>query len=140
MGSKWSKRKRVVVAFVAIIGLIMISILPGLFWEVHEANKVFRSFSNALIAKEYVQAYDFTSPELQNTTDLKSFETIHDNLNSRLGSLTQIAVDKTDVNDRIDGWYATLDTRMIFAHGSLPFTFLLKKEQRTWKIYSYHER
>jgi hypothetical protein len=136
----WTKTKKIVVAFVAMTGVLMIAILPGVFWELHQANKTLRDFSGSLIAKDYARAYSLTSPELQKFTDYKAFVKVHEDLNSRLGNLTQADVNQTEVNDQSDGWYATASVHMIFTNASLPFTFVLKKENRTWKVYSYHQQ
>jgi hypothetical protein len=136
----WTKTKRTVAALIAIVGVLMIAILPGVFWELHEANKTLRDFSGYLIAKDYARAYSVTSPELQKFTDYHAFVKVHEDLNSRLGDLTQAEVNQIEVNDQRDGWYATASVHLIFANASLPFTFVLKKENRTWKVYSYHQQ
>ncbi|HEV2576887.1 MAG TPA: hypothetical protein VGU25_06730 [Acidobacteriaceae bacterium] len=140
MISNWTKRKKIIVGFLAVTTIPMAVILPRLLLELHSANSAFRNFSGALIAKNYGEAYALTSPELRSTTDYKSFVEIHHGLNSRLGDLTEIAIDRSEVKDKGDGWYAILDAQMIFARGRLPFTFILKKEHREWKVYSYHEQ
>jgi hypothetical protein len=115
-------------------------IMSGLFWELHEANKALRGFSDALIAKQYERAYQFTSPELRATADYPTFVKVHDGLTLRSGDLKNVEVSQSEVKEHSDGWYAAVDADMVFAHGSLPFVFILKKENSSWKIYSYHEQ
>jgi len=140
MVRNWTKTKKLLVAFATIAGVLMITILPGVFWELHEANRTLRDFSGCLIAKDYERAYSLTSPELQKFTDYKAFVKVHEDLNSRLGNLKEAEVNQTEVNDQHDGWYATSNVHLIFAGASLPFTFVLKKEGHTWKVYSYHQQ
>ena len=118
----------------------MVVILPGLFWELHEANQTLRSFSDVLFTKQYTQAYDLTSSELRTSTDYKTFVKVHEDLSLRLGDFQSLEVNQSNIKDQSDGWYVRVDARMIFARGSLPFFFVLKKEDGSWKIYSYHEQ
>ena len=118
----------------------MVVILPGLFWELHEANRVLRSFTDGLIAKQYGQAYDLTSKEFRASTDFPTFVKIHDGLTLRIGDLKSVEVDNREVKDRGKGMYGTAEVSMNFSRGSLTFIFDLKKENNSWKIYSYHEQ
>jgi hypothetical protein len=140
MVRNWTKTKKVIVAFVAITGVLMIAILPGVFWELHEANKALRDFNSSLIAKDYVRAYSLTAPELQRFTDYKAFVKVHEDLNTKLGNLAEAEINQTEVNDQRDGWFATTSVHLIFRDASLPFTFVLKKEGPAWKVYSYHQQ
>ena len=138
--SKWTTRRKLLGSLALLIAAIMVVILPGIFWELHKANKALRAFSVALIAKQYDRAYDFTSPELRAVTGYPTFVKVHDGLTLRFGDLQNVEVDESSVKDRNDAWYATVETQMIFARGSVPFVFVLKKENGSWKIYSYHEQ
>jgi hypothetical protein len=137
--SKWTMRRKLLVTFALLIGVVMVVILPGVFWELHEANSALHGFSDALIAKQYARAYDLTSQELRASTDFSAFVKVHDGLTVRFGDLKKIDVNQSNVKDQKDGWYATINAHMIFARGSLPFVFILKKDNESWKIYSYHE-
>jgi hypothetical protein len=138
--SKWTTRQRLLFAAVLLTGVIMVVILPGIFWQLHEANQTLHGFSDALIAKRYGQAYDLTSRELRTVTDYGTFVKVHEDLNLRLGDFKNIKINQSNVKGESDGWYARIDARMIFARGSLPFFFVLKREENHWKIYSYHEQ
>src|SRR5580698_9297806 len=118
--SKWSTRRKLLSAFVLLIGVLMVVILPGLFWELHEANRTLRSFSDALFTKQYTQAYDLTSSELRTSTDYKTFVKVHEDLSLRLGDFQSIEVNQSNIKDQSDAWYARIDARMIFARGTLP--------------------
>jgi hypothetical protein len=135
---KWTTRRKLLVAFGVLIGSAMVVIPSGLFWELHEANTAFRGFTGALIAKQYERAYDFTSPALRATADYATFVNVHDGLTLRMGNLESVEINKSEVNERKDGWYATLDACLVFDHGSLPF--VLKKAGRSWEIYNYREQ
>jgi hypothetical protein len=120
-------------------GTAMVVIMPGLFWELHEANTVLRGFSDALIAKHYGPAYNFTSKEFQALVDFQNFTKVHDGLTLRMGDLKSVEITHSEVKDQSDGWYETAETTMNFARGSLNFTYILKKNDGQWKVYSYHE-
>lgn len=118
----------------------MVVILPRLFWHLHEANRALHGFSDALIAKRYGPAYGFTSKEFRASTDFPSFVKIHDGLTLRIGDLKSIEITRSELNQRHDAWYCTAEADMNFSRGSLTFTFILKKENSSWKVYSYHEQ
>lgn len=128
------------VVFLILTGSAMVVIFPGLIWELHGTNKAFRGFSDALIAKQYEQAYDFTSKEFRESTDFQTFVKVHDGLTVRMGDLKSVEASHIDVKDRGDGWYGTVEASMVFDRGSLPFIFVLKKAGRSWEIYNYHEQ
>jgi hypothetical protein len=56
-----------------------------------------------------------------------------------MGDLKTVDISRSEVNEHRDGWYGTLAADLIFAKGSLRFSFTLKKENGAWKIYSYQE-
>jgi hypothetical protein len=138
--SKWTTRRKILVAFLIPLAISLLVVMPALFWELHEANTALHSFSNALIAKRYGPAYDSASKEFRASVDLPTFTKVHDGLTARMGDLKSIEITSSEVKDRVDGWYGTAEVNMNFAHGSLPFSFILKKEDSSWKIYSYHEQ
>jgi len=137
--SKWTTRRKVLAAFLAMVGISTMVIMPTLFWELHAADKALHGFCDALIAKQYKPAYDFTSKEFQASVDFQKFTKVHDDLTARMGDLKSIEITHSEVKDRSDGWYGTAETTMDFARGSLNFTYILKKNNGSWKIYSYHE-
>jgi hypothetical protein len=138
--SKWTTRRKLLVAFLVLTGTAMVVIMPGLFWELHEANGALRGFSDALIAKQYGPAYDLTSKEFRTSVDFQTFLKVHDGLTVRMGDLKSVEVSQSEVKDRSHGWFGTAEASMNFFRGSLTFDFVLKKEDRAWKIYSYHEQ
>lgn len=140
MKSKWTIRRKTLVAFLTLAVVAMLAILPGVFWELHESNKALRGFSDALVSKQYERAYEYTSPELRAVTDYPAFVKVNDGLTLRMGDLKNVEVSQSEVKDKSDGWYGTADVQMNFTRGSLTFTFTLKKEKNAWKIYSYREQ
>lgn len=138
--SKLITWRKALITLAILIGATMVVILPGVFWELHQANVAFRSFSEALISGQYERAYDFAAPELRSTTDYASFVKVHESLNTRMGSLEHVETSHSEVQDKTDGWYATIDAQLVFVRGSLPFVFVLRKHNHSWEIYSYHER
>jgi hypothetical protein len=112
----------------------------GLFWQLYEANNAFHAFTDALIAKRYQAAYDLTSPELKASADYSTFVKVQDDLARRMGNLQIVNSDNSEVKERSDGWYATVEASLVFDHGSLPFIFVLKKAGRTWQIYNFREQ
>lgn len=135
---KWTTRRKVLVAFLILAGISLVVVMPTLFWELHEATKALHGFCDALIAKQYKSAYDLTSKEFQASVDFQEFAKVHDDLTARMGDLKSIKVIHSEVKDQ-DGWHGTAETAMNFARGTLNFTFILKKSDGRWKVYSYHE-
>jgi hypothetical protein len=137
--SKWTARRKVLTALLILVVISTMVIMPTLFWELHEANKVLHGFCDALIIKQYKLAYDFTSKEFQTSVDFQNFIKVHDGLTLRMGDLKSVEITHSEIKDQSDGWYGTAETTMNFARGSLVFTYILKKINGSWKIYSYHE-
>ena len=136
---KWSVRRKILVALLIPPCISLLVIMPALSWELHEANKALHGFCNALIAKQYKSAYDLTSKEFQASVDFQKLTKVHDDLNLRMGDLKSVEITHSEVKDQSDGWYGTAETTMNFARGSLNFTYILKKNDGHWKVYSYHE-
>jgi hypothetical protein len=139
MKMKWLTLRNLIIAFAVLTGLAMAAIAPGLFWELHKANQALTLFGEALIAKQYDKAYNLTAKELRNVSDYPNFVKAHNDLTNRMGNLRKIHINQSSVKDKSDGWYGTMDAEFIFDRGNLPFAVILKKEDQSWKIYSYHE-
>jgi len=138
--SKWTRRRKILVVLAIPLAISLVVVAPGLFWELHKANTALRSFTDALVAKQYKQAYESASLEFRSASDYQTFVKVHDGLNLRMGDLKNVDVSEIEIKDRSNGWYGTADVDMNFARGSLAFVFVLKKEKGSWKIYSYHEQ
>lgn len=136
---KWSARRKVITAILILPVALFVVISSGLFWELHQANRALERFTDALIAKQYGQAYDLTSKEFRASTDFSTFVKVHDGLTLRIGDLKYVSVGDHEINDKGHGMYGTAEVSMNFSRGMLTFVFDLKKEDGSWKIYSYHE-
>jgi len=140
MAAVWSKRKKILVTIAAVLLVPTMVFLPGIMWEFHQANKALRTFEKALREKHYQQAYELTTKELQSTSDYATFLKAHENLTSRFGDLQRIEISSSKVEDRSDAWYGFFEVSLAFSRGAnVPFSFVLKKQDGIWKIYSYHE-
>jgi len=117
----------------------MVTILPWVFWQLHDANTALHGFTDALIAKQYERAYGLTASEFRTFTDYGTFVKVHDGLTLRMGDLKSVEWSQSEAKERSDGWYATMDAHLIFTRGSLDFVMVLKKENSSWMVYSYHE-
>jgi hypothetical protein len=138
--SKWTTRRKVLTSLAILIFIPILVIAPGLFWELHNANDCLRGFGDALVSKQYEQAYDMTAPEFRTSADYSTFLKVHRDLTLRMGELRKVEVGDSEVKDRADGWYGTVDADLVFDRGTLSFVFVLKKAQGGWRIYSYHEQ
>jgi hypothetical protein len=136
---KWSMRRKILVALLILPCISLLVVMPTLTWELHGANKALRSFTDALVAKQYRSAYSSTSREFQASVDFQTFVKVQDGLTIRMGDLNGVAVTLSEVKERSDGWYGTAETTMNFAHGNLDFTYILRKNDGQWKVYSYRE-
>jgi hypothetical protein len=84
---KWSIRRKILVALLILPCISLVVVMPMLFWELHEANKVLRSFCDALVAKQYRSAYASASEEFQTSVDFQTFVKVHDGLTLRASCL-----------------------------------------------------
>ena len=140
VGTQWSMKKKVVLVIGLAVFLPLVTIVPGLFWQLHEADSCLRNFGDELARKDYAAAYRETSPELRSVTDFTHFVSINQTLVVRTGGLESVHVSSSSVRRREGTWWATADVEVIFNRGSLPFTFILKKQDQGWQIYSYQEQ
>ena len=131
--------QKLLVGFAVLAGISMVVALSQPVWQLRNADKAFDNFADALVAKNYVEAYQYTAQELRAVTDYDAFVKIHQGLTDRMGDLKKVGMNQFEVKERHDGWYGTLDADLVFANGDLNFSFTLKKENGAWKIYSYHE-
>ena len=140
MAAVWSKRKKILVLIAALIVVPMVIFLPGIIWEFHQANQALHTFASTLEAKQFQQAYELTTKEFRSSSDYTAFLKGHENLTARFGDLQRIEINNSEVKERSDAWYGYYDVNLAFSHGaSIPFSFVLKKQDGSWKIYSYRE-
>jgi hypothetical protein len=137
---KWTKKKKAIVIIIAISFLIIVPISTNLFWEIHKANEVFRTFQNALISKDYQAAYNLTTPALKANVDYAAFVKVQDGLKIRVGSLQGFDISESAVRNNENGYFSTIRTNLVFERRQLPFIFVLKKESGHWLIYSFNEQ
>jgi hypothetical protein len=136
---KWTAKRTALVVFLSLVGISLVVIMPALFWQLHQADKALHGFCDALIAKQYRSAYDLTAKEFQASVDFHRFTKVHDGLTARVGDLKSVEITHSEVKEQSGGWYGTAETTMNFARGTLNFTYILKKNDGHWKVYSYHE-
>jgi hypothetical protein len=140
MATGWSRRKKILVLIAAVVAVPMVVILPGVFWELHQANKALQTFGSAIEANQYRQAYELTTTELQDTADFATFQKTNESMISRFGNLQRIEVSSSKVENQGKGWYGYFEVSLVFSRGaSVPFSFVLKKQGDSWKIYNYRE-
>lgn len=137
---EWTTRKKVLVGFLTMAAIGFVTIMPALAWQLHEANNSLRVFGNALIAKQYVAAYALTSEEFRASVDFSKFKQANEGLVARMGDLKDLRIAESEIRERTDGWHGTAEADLNFSRGILPFTFILKKENGSWKIHSYQEQ
>ena len=116
-----------------------VSIAPYLFWQGHETSKSLHSFGDALAAKDYQRAYKLTYSGLQQLSSFDTFLHAHELLQNRVGDLKKLSWSSISVQKDGDYWYGTADCLLTFDRGTLPFTFVLRKDG-SWRVYSYHEK
>ena len=137
---KWSQRKKLLSGLAITIGISMCVIFPGLFWQLHEANRSFQNFADALVAKDYSRAYSFTTQEFHNATNYDSFVKANQDIANRMGDLQRVRFIQSDIKETRGGWLGTLDANLVFTKGVVQFSYVLKKEKNNWKIYGYQEQ
>jgi hypothetical protein len=136
---KWTRRKNAIVVIAAILFLTLAPIFTLLFWEMHVAEKVFNSFNQALIAKQYETAYAITTPALKANVTYEAFVGVQNRLEARVGALRSFTRISSEVKDDEAGFFATIHARLVFDKGELSFAYVLKKENGHWLIYSFNE-
>jgi len=137
---KWTKKKKMIVAFIVVVVVIATPIFARLFWEIHEAGKAFSTFNQALVAKDYPKAYALTTPELKTNVSYDAFVGVQSGLATRVGALRSFDSIQTEVRDDENGYFATIRSQLVFERGSLPFVFVLKKENGSWLVNSFKEQ
>jgi hypothetical protein len=138
-GSQWSVRKRIVISLAVLVLLPAVTVAPYLFWQLHEAGNSLHTFGDAMIAKDYQRAYKLTDPAFQGFSSYEALLKAHEGLTSRFGNLRSLSWATLNVKKQEDYWYATADVQLQFERAMVPFTFVLKKNER-WRVYSYHEQ
>jgi len=134
---KWKR-----VAILAGVILFFPAILY-LFWGMHEAhasNAAFSKFSNAIIAKQYEQAYSLTSIEFQRATEENQFENQQRNLMSKLGDLKKVERNSFDTEEHRDGWTSLISATFSYERAEKQFDVQMKKEGNQWKVYGYSDQ
>jgi Protein of unknown function (DUF3887) len=131
--------QKLLIAGAVFLGVVMFGVFSQIFLEFRDANRAFNGFTDALIAKNYAGAYQYTAPEFRAATDYDAFVRIHRGLIDRMGDLKSVEASQGETNEHHDGWYGTVNADLTFAKGDLQFSFTLRKESGVWKVYSYHE-
>jgi hypothetical protein len=136
--SHWSSRKKLALSLAALAVVASLTVASLLFWQLHKASTALRSFGDALVQQDYQRAYNLTDPEFRKFTNYSDFLKAHDGLSGRVGNLRKLSWSSLRVKEEKDDWYGTADVQLEFDRGTLPFTFVLKKNGQ-WRVYSYHE-
>jgi hypothetical protein len=100
----WTRGKKTTVFVISIIVLTLTPLFVRMFVQAHEANKAFTKFGDALVAKDYDQAYKLTSPEFQAAMSEPAFSNQQTALCSNLGELQKVTREAFDTSEHEDGW------------------------------------
>ena len=131
--------RKLLIAFLVLISVSLVVVMPTLFWELHEANKALHGFCDALMTKQYRSAYSVTTKEFQTSLNFEEFTQTHDALVTRMGDLKSVEITHSEIKKQGDGWLGTAEANMNFARGNLSFIYTLKNNDGTWKVYNYRE-
>jgi hypothetical protein len=138
--SKWTSRKRVLVTVAVIIALVVIPQFVYIFMQSHAATRTFTAFGQALVAKDYLRAYNLTSPEFQSATSEATFVGQQESLCSDLGGIEKVTESSYETQKQSDGWSSDISARFTCKQGEKLVDFALKKQGNVWKVYGYKER
>jgi hypothetical protein len=138
--SKWTSRKKVLLAVAVIVALVVIPQFVYIFMQTHAATRAFSAFAQALVEKDYQRAYTMTSPEFQSATSEANFVAQQRLLCSDLGGVEKVTKGSYETQKQSDGWSSDISARVICKQGEKEVDFSLKKQSNVWKVYGYKER
>ena len=130
----WSRRRKIVVAIIAIYLVFMIPFSVLMFREMSHAKSVFNSFNEDWMAHNYSNAVSLLTPVADPATGRKSFVDFFNLLGGRVGSLRSYKSTGIETSDNASGWRTTIHAHLTFERGELDFVYVLKKTQDHWYI------
>jgi hypothetical protein len=137
---KWTSREKLIVIVACAFLIAVTPMFIYIFLQAHAANKAFADFSQALIAKDYSQAYRLTDTEFQSAMDEEAFINQQTWLCSKLGELTSVHQDSFDTKELHGVWSSDISANFVFGRAERKFDFTLKKRGTAWKVFGYKER
>jgi hypothetical protein len=136
----WLVRKKPVYIILGLIIGINVPIFSWLFSEMHAAGKALDAFSQSVIAKDYEGAYNSASKEFQSAISRQDFAEQQSKLCAKLGSLKEVKRGGSETTFNSKGAFTTVDATFVFANTERQFSFKLKKDDGSWRVYGYQEQ
>ena len=134
------KKNRVFKLFLGVSCLVALLMLPFLIAAIKHKVDVDRSFnelSNALISKNYEQAYNMTGDSFRSTTESATFTSYFSDFEKKFGKL--ISIER--INDNISksgvssNWIARIESDLHFEKNDIEVLFEYHLENDKWVIF-----
>jgi hypothetical protein len=135
----WRVRKRPVYVILGLILAVSVPMFIWLFGEMHAAGKALDAFSQRVIAKDYDGAYKSASADFKSAISMNDFAAQQSTLCAKLGSLKEVKRGGSETTFDSKGGFTTIDATFIFENAKRQFSFKLKKDGDSWRLYGYTE-
>jgi len=130
----WSNRRKVLLGIAVVFLLIMVPLSTYLLLEMRDAKKVYNSFNEDWIARDYTNALALITPGLDPETAHKSFLDFFKALDARVGGLRSFKSSGMETKEDTQGSRTTIHAHLTFERGELDFVYTLKKTRDHWYV------
>jgi hypothetical protein len=130
----WSNQRKILIGIAVVFLLIMVPLFTDLFLEMRDAKKVYNSFNEDWVARDYTKALALITPGLDPGIAHKSFLDFFKTLDVRVGGLRSFKNGGVETKEDSLGSRTTIHAHLIFERGELDFVYTLKKTQGRWYV------
>jgi hypothetical protein len=135
------KRYKVLLALLCLWLFAVLATLPELIAVWSERKIVRQTFSNyadALVNRNFEEAYGYQSPEFRESVSLDSFMRYQRDVEAKFGLLKSVEQEGMTVHKwrKPSRWRATIVADFQYAKAKVRFTFELHREDGPWTIFS----
>jgi hypothetical protein len=130
----WSRRKKVIVGFLVVVLAITTPLSAYLFREMYQATRVYNTFNEDWIARDYPSALKLITPGLDPDAAHKSFQSFFSLLDKQVGSLRSYKSGGINTEESTVGSHTTIHAHLAFERGEADFVYTLKKVQGHWYV------
>lgn len=109
--------------------------------ETKEALEDMSGYCNNVIDQQYAQAYSYSGSAFRAALSYNAFVQLYQSLQRSYGTLKAVKNQSYQVNGRGKPvvWKAIIDEDFMYDKKTIPFEFVLHKEQGHWVIFSAEE-
>jgi hypothetical protein len=99
-------------------------------------------YSDALIQKDYAQAYLLSTREFKEATSFERFVAMQTRLSEAYGDLKRLSTGAMElhISDNQSKWISRVDCILEYQRMSVPITFELHFEDGEWRVFGFKQR